>query len=142
MRYEVPQFIEIEDKIVGPLTWRQFVYIAGGVGGSALSWFFLPTIVAIPIAVVLLVLAALLAFYKYNKQPFVVLLEAFISYNFRNKLYIWKKREKAPTADEKLTQEAEAIINPQPYVPQLSDSKLKDLSWALDIEHRKRGEVL
>jgi hypothetical protein len=32
MRFEVPQFIEIEAKIVGPLTWKQFVYVAGGVG--------------------------------------------------------------------------------------------------------------
>jgi PrgI family protein len=32
MRFEVPQFIEIEDKIFGSLSWRQFLYLSGGVG--------------------------------------------------------------------------------------------------------------
>lgn len=31
MQFQVPQFIEVEDKIFGPLTFKQFVYIAGGV---------------------------------------------------------------------------------------------------------------
>ncbi|TSC61742.1 MAG: SsrA-binding protein, partial [Parcubacteria group bacterium Athens0416_74] len=32
MQFQVPQFIEVEDKIVGPLTFKQFVFIAGGLG--------------------------------------------------------------------------------------------------------------
>jgi hypothetical protein len=143
MRYEVPQFIEIEDKIVGPLTWKQFVYVAGSVGGSVLAWFYLPLVVAVPISVVLLALGAALAFYEYDKQPFIVLLEAFISYTMRNKLYVWQKREpQAPSEEAELEQAAQEIINPQPYVPKLSDSKLKNLTWALDIENRNSGEVL
>ena len=39
MRFEVPQFIEIEDKIFGPFTWKQFVYLAGGVGLAAVIFF-------------------------------------------------------------------------------------------------------
>ena len=27
MQYQVPQFIEVEDKIFGPLTFKQFLYI-------------------------------------------------------------------------------------------------------------------
>ncbi|MFH1508628.1 MAG: PrgI family protein [bacterium] len=30
MRYSVPQFIDVEDKVVGPLTAKQFFYIIGG----------------------------------------------------------------------------------------------------------------
>ena len=29
MRFEVPQLSEIEDKIIGPFTWKQFIYIEG-----------------------------------------------------------------------------------------------------------------
>ena len=32
MRFQVPQFIEIESKIFGPLTFKQFIYLAGGGG--------------------------------------------------------------------------------------------------------------
>ena len=30
MQYQVPQFIEVEDKIFGPLTFKQLVYVVGG----------------------------------------------------------------------------------------------------------------
>src|SRR3989344_2665997 len=34
MEYQVPQFIEVEDKIIGPLTLKQFIYLAGEAGFS------------------------------------------------------------------------------------------------------------
>ena len=43
----MPQFIEIEDKIIGPFTWKQFLYLAGGVGGSVMAWLFIPKIIAV-----------------------------------------------------------------------------------------------
>ncbi len=141
MRYEVPQFIEIEDKIVGPLTWKQFLFTAGGIGGSLLLWLSLPKIIAIFFIVPVVVLSLALAFYKYNQRPFVLLLESWFYYTFGNKLYIWKKREK-PFKEPSIQDEVEALVNPQPYVPKMSDSKLKDLSWALDIDRRNKGEVL
>jgi len=36
MRFEVPQFIDVEDKLFGPLTFTQFVYLAGS-GGISFS---------------------------------------------------------------------------------------------------------
>lgn len=141
MRYEVPQFIEIEDKIIGPFTWKQFLYLSGGTGGSVLAWLFLPKIVAVIIITVLMILSVALAFYKYNKRPFIVLLESWFNYTVRSKLYIWKKRE-AKAQEPSIEQQVEDIVNPTVYVPKMSDSKLKDLTWALDIDHRNQGEVL
>jgi len=40
MRHEVPQFIDIEDKIFGPLTFFQGLYLLGGFFG-AFSVFYL-----------------------------------------------------------------------------------------------------
>ena len=34
MMFSVPQFIDVEDKIIGPLTLKQFIYLAGGAGLS------------------------------------------------------------------------------------------------------------
>ncbi|TSC80302.1 MAG: hypothetical protein G01um101429_152 [Parcubacteria group bacterium Gr01-1014_29] len=31
-QFQVPQFIEVEDKIFGPLTTKQFFYLLGGGG--------------------------------------------------------------------------------------------------------------
>jgi len=47
MRFQVPQFIEIESKIFGPLTFKQFIYLAGGAGLSFLFYAFLPFFIAV-----------------------------------------------------------------------------------------------
>ena len=128
MRFQVPQFIEIEDKVVGPLTIKQFLYLAGGVGICFILYSFLPFILAIVFIAFIGALSVSLAFYKYNNKPFIDLLESGFQYYTGNKLYIWKKRERVPTLTlEKNTTPA------QVYVPRLSESKLKELTWSLDI---------
>lgn len=132
MRFQVPQFIEIEDKIVGPLTLKQFLYLAGSGGMSIIAYRFLPLIVAIIVIACIGSLGIALAFFKYNNKPFIDLLESGVQYYLGEKLYIWKKRErvveKQNTADK----------NPaQVYVPRLSDSKLKELTWSLDIKENQ-----
>jgi hypothetical protein len=128
MRFQVPQFIEIEDKIVGPLTIKQFLYLAGGAGMCFIAYNFLPFILSVMLIAIIGALSASLAFYKYNNKPFIDLLESGFQYYTGNKLYIWKKRERVPTiTPEKNTP------TPQVYVPRLSESKLKELTWSLDI---------
>jgi len=69
-----------------------------------------------------------LAFYKINNKPFIDFLEsAFLFYTKQN-LYIWKKEEKQPEI-KMATQNTPVEVS----VPHLSDSKLKELSWSLDI---------
>ena len=129
MRFQVPQFIEVEDKIFGPLTFKQFIYIAGGVGACVVLFIFLPKFLAILISVPIAVFAAALAFYKVNQKPFISLVEAFVKYTVTSKLYIWRKEEKKPEARQEASQSPEQV-----YVPKLSDSKLKELTWSLDIK--------
>jgi hypothetical protein len=132
MRFQVPQFIEVEDKIFGPFTFKQFVYLAGGAGVCVVLFTFLPKFLAILVALPIAGLALALAFYKVNDKPFINMVEAFFNYSLTNKLYIWKKEEKAPVARE------HAIAAPeQVYVPKLSESKLKELTWSLDIKENK-----
>lgn len=128
MRFQVPQFIEVEDKIFGPLTFKQFVYLAGGAGLSIFVWLLLPTYFAIPIIVVVASLSLALAFYKINNKPFIELMQAAIFYAFNHKLYIWKKEQKILQAKNEDIKPAELIV------PKLSSSKLKEISWALDVE--------
>lgn len=131
MRYQVPQFIDIEDRVFGPFTVKQFIYVAGGLGLAYIIYRFLGFYIGIiPIALVL-ALSGSLAFYKINGKPFIFTLEAGFKYFFTSKLYIWKKREK--TAPAKTSQETETLASSGLYVPRLSGSKLKDLSWSLNI---------
>lgn len=132
MRFQVPQFIEIEDKIFGPLTFKQFIYVAGGIGIAVVLFTFLPKFLAILFSLPVVGLAAALAFYKVNEKPFINVVEAFFNYTITNKLYIWKKEDKVPAA-----REANQRIPEQVYVPKLSESKLKELTWSLDIKENQ-----
>ena len=131
MRYQVPQFIEIEDKIIGPLTFKQFIYLAGGAGLCyivyALLASYLPLFIIIILDIPIAGLGVALAFYKINNKPFINVLEAGFYYLLSNKLYIWKKEANAPQA--KTVKTESSLL----FVPRLSDSKLKDLSWNLDV---------
>ncbi|MCF7816062.1 MAG: PrgI family protein [Candidatus Pacebacteria bacterium] len=93
MRFEVPQFIEIEDKIIGPLTWRQFIYLAGGAGTLIVLYISLPFIFFVMFGVPLGVLSASLAFHRINNRPFSIFLESFINYTTKSKLYFWRKEQ-------------------------------------------------
>lgn len=129
MRFQVPQFIEVESKIFGPLTIKQFVYLAGGGGIIFLLYALLPFWLMIPFALPVGALALALAFYKVNNQPFIRVVESAIKYFSAPKLYLWKKQ-----AEMKKKKNEEKKAAPQIYVPKLTQSKLKDLAWSLDIK--------
>lgn len=131
MRFQTPQFIGIEDKVLGQFTLKQFVYLAGSAGSVALLDYLLPRIIALIIGAPIVIFGCMLAFYKYNGKPFVVLVESMFGFALGAKLYIWRKKEKKiDTSKKKIgVGEEEGGL----YVPKLSDSKLKDLAWSLDI---------
>lgn len=139
MRYQVPQFIEVEDKIFGPLTFRQFVYL-GGAGGMALIFFTLmPLILAFVLSAPVVALGLALAFYKVNGRPFIVALEHALSYLVGTKLYLWSAEKPTPKKAEEVVGNAQTgdFLG----VPKLSESKLRDLSWSLNIKDRKKMGV-
>ncbi len=132
MQYQVPQFIEVEDKIFGPLTFRQFVYLAGGGGACLLLYTLLPLWLAVPLMVPFVALAAALAFYKVNGRPFIIAMEHAFSYFIGSKLYLWKQREAKP--QQSSAAQAAITSATSQLVPRLSESKLKDLAWSLNIK--------
>src|SRR3989338_330016 len=89
MRYEVPQFIEVEQKVIGPFTWKQFVYLAGGACGALIVFLTLPFIVFVIIGLPIAALAAMLAFQKINDRPFELLLEAAFNYIVKSRFFLW-----------------------------------------------------
>lgn len=91
MQYPVPQFIDVQDKVVGPLTIRQFLWLLGGAGISLVLWLALPTIAAVVLTIPVVGLAALFAFYKMNGIPFYLYLANLIGFALRAKLRIWKR---------------------------------------------------
>ena len=133
MQFQVPQFIEVEDKIFGPLTFKQFIYIGGGAGACYILWRVLPLLLAAPLIVVIAGLAAGLAFFQFNGRPFIIALENGFFFLIRGKLYLWNNAAKAKKAPASV---AGGQKNAQIYVPKLSESRLHELAWSLDIKER------
>lgn len=144
MQFKVPQFLEIEDKIFGPFTFREFVYLAGGAGMCfvlykllGLAWGALPILIIGSFA-------GALTFYRPNNKPFINMIESGFKYFTQDKLYIWKKHKvkKEDIAADKAkgfatqmqgyegSDKAQAI--PIDY-SRLTGSKLRDLAWSLDV---------
>lgn len=92
MRFEVPQFIEIEDKIFGPLSWRQFLYLGGGVGMAVVIFLTTNLLIFLFFGLPLAILAGALAFFPVNNRPFSFFLEAIFNYLTKQRLYLWKQR--------------------------------------------------
>ncbi|MDQ5901749.1 MAG: hypothetical protein QG580_464 [Patescibacteria group bacterium] len=131
MRFQVPQFIDIEDKIFGPFTFKQFIYLLGGAGGAYVFYRLLPIIIAIPLIIAVIGLALALTFLKINGRPFPEILQSWFSYFFKSKLFIWKQAPKNQE-NKKVNQEKE-VKEEKIYIPKLTEGKLKDISWSLDV---------
>lgn len=134
-QYQVPQFIEVEDKIFGPLTLKQFIYLAGAGGLMLLCFTLLPLLFALPLAGLAGGIGAAFAFYKVNGRPLIVAAEHAFNYVLGNKLYLWKQREAAPV--EQVVKQADPTTL---TVPRLSQSRLKDLSWSLNIKDQNQPQ--
>ncbi|MBI2609785.1 PrgI family protein [Candidatus Giovannonibacteria bacterium] len=129
-QFQVPQFIEVEDKIFGPLTLKQFLYVLGGGALIFLLWVFLPFWLAFILALPVGAFFLGLAFYEVNGQPMVKMLENALDHYSNARLYIWKKIDRPRPKENSPQKKA-----PE-YLPKLTESKLKELAWSLDIQNK------
>ena len=141
MEYQVPQFIEVEDKIIGPLTLKQFIYLAGAAGLCVIFFVYFNIIVAIILSLPIAGLGVALAFYKVNGKPFIEVLEAGFNYFLGAKFFLWRheepKTKNGPVAAPETPQENRGE-------PKLTRGKLSELAWSLDVKAagstRQEGE--
>lgn len=140
MEYQVPQFIEVEDKIIGPLTLKQFIYLIGAAGLCVIFFVYLNIVIAILLSLPIAVFGLALAFYRVNGKPFVDVLEAGFNYFIGTKFYLWKHEDRKPeenTAAAEAAHEAEAAARKSRSTPRLTRGKLSELAWTLDIKSSK-----
>ncbi len=130
MQYQVPQFVDLEDRIIGPLTLKQFLYLAFAGALVFVFWFLLNFYVWLIISVPIAAMASAFAFLKINDRPFVYFFLSFVKYFSKPKLYIFSS--KSQEAPEELTPK-KIISIPQIQEKRLTASKLKELALNLDI---------
>lgn len=129
MLYNVPQYIDVEDKIAGPLTAKQLLWMFGMGGMLLIMWgiFDKTTFYIAAVPVVLIFVA--LAFYRPYGQPLINFVIYSIQFIMRPKLYFWN-REATHDTTPKIAPE---IIKKQEKIG-LTEDKVKMFAQVLDSE--------
>jgi len=91
MQFNIPQFIDVEDRIVGPLTFKQLLYFGSAGVLIFFIWYFFKLWVFVIVGIPIGTIAIALAFLKINGRPFIVFLFSFFSYLRKPKMYVWRK---------------------------------------------------
>lgn len=96
MQFQIPQFIERETKVVGPFTFKQFIFV--GVAGAILFvlYFTIPVWLFVIAAIVLGGGALAFAFVKVGGQDLLTLLKNFFGYFAGPRVYLWRKKAITP----------------------------------------------
>lgn len=133
MRFTVPQFIEYEVKIVGPLTFRQFIFvaIAGAIG--FFLYFTAPFTVFLLSSIVLGCVAFSLAFLKVGGREITTVIASFLKFNITPKTYLWRKKEAVITILKK--GEEKTVIKEEELPLKIAEkSRLKKIKTVIETK--------
>ncbi len=138
-QFVVPQFIDIEPKILGPLNVRQFIILMICALLIVAEWKTSSFFTFIVEAVFTVFIAGIFGFYKINGQPFHYFLLNFIQSMKKPKLRVWKKVPILIKNAKKVKGEEEEKTPPTP-VKKLPLKKLSELSLVIDTGGAYREE--
>jgi len=130
MQFIVPQFINIESKIIGPITPKQFIILIITIGLIFICYKLADFVLFIIEGVIILGLGVVIAFVRVNQQPIYYLFLNMGQGLKRPSLRIWRK-EFIPVVEEKSEKAGkteEKIISRQP----LSSSRLSQIALTVD----------
>lgn len=135
-QFVVPQFLEVESKIIGPLTVRQFLTFLVGAGlifvVFKLASFWIGAIEGLFI----FMLTGTFAFLKINGRPFHYFLLNIIQTLRRPSMKVWNKNFiYIPKKEEKEKKPPQAIVKKH-----LTASRLNELSLVVDTGGAYRDE--
>lgn len=133
MQFSVPQFIDVEDTVVGPLTVKQTVILGVGAMIIFISSTVFVGFIAVLIAVPTVIASVALAFYKPNGRPLYVLIANYFAYVFKPKLYIWRREPEGILIKRGIMKEAlKDNISAEHKI--ISRNRLQELAWVLDTQ--------
>ncbi len=135
MPFLVPKFIERKPKIVGPLTFQQFIYLGAAAAICIVFYYTAPFYVFFISLVVLIGGGSILAFVKINGIPVPIIIKNFFYFSLSNKMYLWKKAKAPPKIirPEKIEKEKKGKA---PVLDIAEKSRLKNLSTRIETGQR------
>lgn len=137
MQFSVPLFIEREARIVGPLTFKQFVYLgAAGLGVLILKALGLPALVFILLSAILGIIALLLAFLNVGGRTLPQVLVNFFGFFTSAKVFLWRRKQRAPRLVSKVALAPKKEPEEAPTLKIAEKSRLKKLFVRVETQHK------
>lgn len=90
MQFQVPQFIDTEDKIVGPFSLKQFGYVGAAAIVSAIFYFFAQTWLWVIVSIIVFGIAFALAFVKIEGRSFANIIVSAFYFYWKPQTYVWQ----------------------------------------------------
>ncbi|HBK34698.1 MAG: hypothetical protein UU08_C0002G0010 [Candidatus Uhrbacteria bacterium GW2011_GWE2_40_58] len=131
-QFVVPQFIDAEDTIMGPITARQFVIMMVVVVFEGIFYKIFPFTTFLIVGIPLFLFAIILAFFRVNGMPFHFFLLNIMQTFRRPRLRVWNKEKSDVQLREYLERKAEEV--PLPFIPKTAPgtSRLRELTLVVD----------
>jgi membrane protein implicated in regulation of membrane protease activity len=104
VRFQVPQFLETEVKVVGPFTVQQFIWVALGVGLLMLTFRLFSGTLFFFVAIIILIFFGAMAFYRIDGMPLVQYISLAVGFLFGQKRYVFRKEERPDLDIQSLVQ--------------------------------------
>ncbi len=137
-QFTVPQFIDVESKIIGPITTRQFLIILAAAVIVGLSYKLFDFSLFLTIAVVVVIITAVFAFVKVNGRPFHYFVLNITQTLRRPGTRVWNNRV---TVFEEIDRTPFVRPEAKPIEKeQYKKSRLAELALVVDTKGRYKGE--
>ncbi len=137
-QFVVPQFIDVEAKIIGPITARQFLILLGATLLIALFYRLLRFTPFLIVTVVIVIVAGVFAFLKINGRPFHYFVLNLLQTTRRPGVRVWNHKILPVEQAEK------EPIQKVDYKPvpkrEYKKSRLAEISLIVDTSGKYKGE--
>ncbi len=134
MRFTLPQFIEHEAKIVGPLTFKQFSFIGVAAAICFILYYTLPFSVFLAACFILGGGAIALAFLKIGGRSLATVFGNFLKFSVSTRIFIWRKAETPIMVFKKVEVKKEEEVKDELPLKIAGKSQLKKLKTQIEIK--------
>ncbi|MBX4191625.1 MAG: PrgI family protein [Candidatus Doudnabacteria bacterium] len=142
MQFAVPQFTDVEDKLIGPLTLKQFLIILAT--GAVIMFFY--SILKLSVfffffAVPISLAGLAIAFGRFNGRPLYGYIPAFISYLSKPQVRIFRREEVVVNMSFKTVKKTEPLVQKK-SLDEPRESRLRKLAYLLDKQTEEETQLV
>lgn len=128
-QFLVPQNIDVEPKILGPLTLKQFIIVVCGIVAAVICYKFADFALFIFELIIIAIIVILFAFIRINGQPFNFFLLNIFAVVVGSNIRIWTKDANiAKSIEDKVVTKKDSFFEKE----EIRSQKLSELSLLLD----------